>query len=108
MNRNYIEKVCPVCGKVFYPSYMMLWGWLTPKGEPVCSYTCQRISEKNPKAIRKPKRKRRAVRIIETGKVFESVGECAIYLETTRTSIYNSLNHNGGRFKGFHLERVTG
>ena len=108
MTQWFKNDVCPVCGKTFYPESMMEWGWKTPKGKNVCSYSCQRKSEKNPKSIPKPQRKRRAVRIIETGKVFESVGECAIYLETSRTAIYNSLNHKGGRFKDFHLERVTG
>ena len=106
MSEYYAEKICPVCGKVFYPSYLMNWGWLTPKNVPVCSYTCQRKSENNPKSISKPKRKRSAVRIVETGRMFESVDECAVFFNTTRQSIYNSLNLRGGKYGEFHLERV--
>lgn len=106
MTDYYKEKTCPVCGKSFYPTYYADWGWMTPNGKPVCSYTCQRKSEKNPKSISKPPKKRRAVRIIETGQIFDSIGECADFLGTQRTAIYNSLNHKGGRYKNIHLERI--
>ena len=106
MNQWFKYEECPVCGKTFYPESMMKWGWKTPKGKNVCSYTCQRVSEKNPKSIPKPKRKRKAVRVIETGRVFESIEECAVFYGVTRQYIYNSLNLKKGRFKDLHLERV--
>lgn len=106
MTEYYKEKTCPVCGKTFCPSRFGEWGWLTPRGKPVCSYTCQRESERNPKSISKPPKKQKAYRIIETGEIFLNAAECAAHLNTNKTSIYNSLNHKEGRFKDIHLERV--
>ena len=106
MNEHYVEKVCPVCGKVFYPGYLMMWGWKNPSDELVCSYRCQRKSEKKPKSTRKPLRSMVAVRIVETGQVFESISDCAAHFHTSTSALRHSI-YEGRDYKGYHIERVV-
>lgn len=105
MNDRYKESICPECGKVFYPEYMLRWGWKNPKGENVCSYSCQRKSEKNPKAMRKPCKT--SVRIIETGEIFQSITACANSLNVRVPNLRYYIER-GKPFRGFHIERVVG
>lgn len=103
------EIKCPVCGKMFIPapehSYKIGEGI---KGELVCTYSCMRKWEKNPK---KPKRvcnngKRTAVRVVETGKEYDTITKCAKALHVSGATIYNCLYH-GKTIDGLHIEKVN-
>lgn len=107
MNERYKESICPECGKVFYPEYLLKWGWKNPEGENVCSYSCQRKSENKPKKKRNPSRERIPVRIVETGEVFRSISDCASEFGTSNMSIHKCI-YQGKAYKGLHIERVVG
>lgn len=104
----YAKHICPICGKKFFPEYDMFWVYRIGgyKYQLVCSYTCMRKWQLNPKSMSKPKKERRKIRIVETGEVFNSTMECAEFFNTTRQAIYNSFHKSNGKYKGFHLERV--
>lgn len=53
----------------------------------------------------RPGPRRRAVRIVETGEVFESIRECAKYLGVDGSCISWALRHSG-TYHGYHLEYV--
>lgn len=104
-------ETCPVCGKDFLPASQH--GWKIGEGtkeQLVCTYPCQRAwekaSEKKKATMRKPKRKRNAVRVIETGEIFESVAACAEHFNTSKTCIYKCFR--GGTYNKLHMERVVG
>ena len=107
MGELYKKFVCPECGKEFSPEFEMYWGWKNPKDENVCSYTCQRKSEKKAKSKPKQIRNRVPVRIRETGEVFKSISDCAVHLNTSNGSIYRCIDR-GIPFYNLHIERVTG
>lgn len=108
MDENYKATACPQCGKKFYPKrYLMKWGYLNPKGEPVCSYSCQRASEKNPKYSNNKQRILVPVRIVETGEEFDSISKCAAHLNVQPSNLYYCI-HKGREYRGLHIERVTG
>lgn len=110
-NRTLWDMVtCPVCGEDFLPAPQH--GWKIGEGkkaELVCTYSCQRkwekASEKQRETMRKPKRKRIAVRVIETGEVFESVAACAEHFNTSKTCIYKCFR--GLTYNNLHMERVV-
>lgn len=106
MGELYKECECPECGKIFYPEYLMNWGWKSPSGELVCSYHCQRKSEKKMPKKKNPQRKRIPVRIVETGETFDSISDCSIHLNTSGANIYRCV-HLGRTHKGLHIERVV-
>lgn len=108
-DKEYKNEICPVCGEVFQISKFFRWGWLigsesNPK--PVCSYKCQRDWEKDPSKKKKPQVKRCAVRIVETGEVFESISDCALHFHTSASALRHSI-YEGRDYKGFHIERVV-
>lgn len=101
--------MCPVCGKNFLPAAQH--GWKIGEGSKerlVCTYSCQRkyekASEKKKTTILEVKRNRQAVRVVETGEVFESVEACANHFNTSKTCIYKCFR--GGTYKKMHIERV--
>lgn len=49
--------------------------------------------------------RRKSVRVVETGDVFESLSACAEYFGTDRSCISWALRHNG-IYRGYHLECV--
>lgn len=106
MNEHYKEKTCPECSKVFYPEYLLKWGWKNPKDEPVCSYTCQRKSEKKhySRSIKKPCKT--TVRIIETGEIFQSITACANSFDVKVMTLRYYID-KGKPFRGLHIERVV-
>ncbi len=111
MNERYAPTVCPICNKEFRPEYYARWGWVIGTESapiPVCSYKCQRQWEKNPEAKkRKPAPKRIAVRIVETGEVFDSVQDCASYFNASTSTLYRCMR-KGITYNRMHIERVTG
>lgn len=48
----------------------------------------------------------RKVRIIETGEVFNTVAECARYLDISRSHIYECMDGKIKSYKNFHFEEV--
>lgn len=102
--------ICPQCEEEFYIAPYQEWGWLVGEGtkpKPVCSYSCQREWEKEHTTKAKPSRQRVAVRIVETGEVFESVAECCRRLNIKRSNL-TVLADEGRTYKGLHIERVVG
>lgn len=63
MNVTWLKpKVCPVCGKEFYPVQLHSYKDKRNKTLLVCTYTCMRESERIHEAgKKKPGRKRKAV-----------------------------------------------
>lgn len=47
------------------------------------------------------------VRIIETGKVFKSVADCARFLNGSGGNISNCINGKLDSYKGYHFEKIT-
>ena len=103
--------ICPQCKEEFYISPLIQrWGWVIGTEAnpiPVCSYKCQRASERKAKGKPKQQRNRVPVRIRETGEVFRSISECAAYLNTSNNSIYRCIDR-GIPFYDLHIERVVG
>lgn len=103
-------KTCPVCGCDFLPaaqhSYKIKRG---SREEVVCTYSCQRKWEKSEPGKRKRKKQTQikgiAVRVIETGEVFESVAACAAHFNCSRTSIYKCLK--GNTYNDYHMEKAV-
>ena len=52
-------------------------------------------------------RKITPVRIIETGKVFASIADCARHLNGSGGNISNCLNGKLESYKGYHFEKLT-
>lgn len=108
MAEHWVMKRCPICGKEYLPAAQH--GWAIKEGtkkELVCSYTCQRKYEKNPKMkIKKRSNKAKiAVKVIETGEEFKSITECAEHFNVSTTTIHHCLYH----FKtlnGLHLTQI--
>lgn len=105
----WVMRTCPVCGKEFLPAGQHSWkiGNSFSKQELVCTYSCMRKWEKNPK-----KRSRVCengnkikVRVIETGEVFDSITKCAKKLKTSTSSIHHCI-YNGRTARGLHVEKV--
>lgn len=122
MNNNYInmsgfatnyygrqERICPICGKEFSPAPEHSYYINGNKLKLVCSYTCVRKWEKNPKAQYSSgisgKKAGIAVRFVETGEEFVSISECAEHLNTSYSIIDHCIRY-GYPFKGVHIERV--
>ena len=125
MNTNYINmsdfgsyetrpmRECPVCGKMFSPAPEHSY-CIGNKQKLVCSYSCVRKWEKEPRQQRKPNHEPTRnpngtaipVRITETGQQFGSITECAKHLGVSyscaRKMLYYGNSHNG-----LHLEWVT-
>ena len=100
---------CPICEKMFSPapehSYKIGEGI---KCQLVCSYTCERKWEKDPK---KPKKEctngqKIPVRVIETGKEYDSITKCANALKVSNSAIYHCIYY-GKTAKGLHVEMVN-
>lgn len=100
--------MCPVCEKMFTPasehSYKIGKGI---KCQLVCSYTCERNWEKNPK---RPKKvcnngSKIAVKVLETGKQYDSITKCAKALKVSNTTIYHCIYY-GKTHKGLHIVKV--
>lgn len=103
----WLMQICPICGKEFLPASQHYWriGDVPSRERLVCSYSCMRKWEKTPKNKRKVDRKRVAVRILETGEVFESVADCAKHLGIPRDRVSKML-YNGRAYNGYHIEKV--
>lgn len=50
--------------------------------------------------------RKRRVRLIETGEIFESARACAEELGVAHTSVLRCANHHTNRCKGYHIEFV--
>ena len=108
MNEHYTKFVCPVCGKVFYPAVSELWGWKigeTCRPKLVCSYKCQREWENKPRKKSRINRKRVAVKIVETGEIFECIEDCANKFDVSASWLSKCLR-TGRAYNGIHIERV--
>ena len=106
--RPWVMRTCPLCGKEFLPAGMHSWtiGNNSMTQELVCSYTCMRKWEKNPKRKNDYSiGKKVKVRVIETGEVFDSIKQCAAKLRTSTSSIHNCI-YKGRTSRGFHIEKV--
>lgn len=100
--------MCPICEKMFTPaaehSYKIGKGI---KVQLVCSYSCEREWDKNPK---KPKKvcnngSKIVVRVVETDEVYESITKCAKALKVSNTTIYHCIYY-GKTHKGLHIVKV--
>lgn len=102
-------RTCPVCGKEFLPAGQHSWiiGNNFSKQELVCTYSCMRKWEKNPKKRSRvcENGRRVKVRVVETGEVFNSISECARKLKTSTCSIHYSIYY-GRTARGLHVERL--
>ncbi|MEE0981454.1 MAG: hypothetical protein U0K91_07195 [Acutalibacteraceae bacterium] len=109
----WVMKVCPICGKEFLPAGQHSWkiGEYMSYEKLVCSYSCMRKWEKGAKngkgRYKKPcnNGKKIAVRIVETGKEYDTITKCAKALYVSNTTIYNCL-YNGKTIDGLHIEKV--
>ena len=107
------ERECPVCGKRFSPTIEHAYKAGTGANRKfVCSYTCQRAWEKNPDVLKKGIKKQRsegnnkvAVRVVETGELFDSIVACAKGLNTSTFTVGRCIYY-GKTVKGLHIERV--
>ena len=82
-SENEGRMTCPVCGKKFDPAPEHAYHIKRGQKNFVCSWSCMRKWEKGevkglkPQEV-KPKPKRyKAVRVVETGEIFNSAKECA-------------------------------
>lgn len=107
------ERECPICGKPFSPTVQHIYkAGKAANRKFVCSYTCQRAWEKNPDVLKKGIKKRRsegnnkvAVRVVETGEVFDSILACAKGLGISTNSVHHCIYY-GKTSKGLHIEKV--
>lgn len=103
------EQECPICGKMFLPASEH--AWRIGRGQKsgfVCSYTCMRKWEKDPKIKLKVcnNGKKVKVRVVETGEVFNSITECAKKIGTSACAIHYCIYH-GRTARGLHVEKVS-
>lgn len=95
---------CPVCEKMFQPAPEHIYNITVDKQKKlVCSYSCQRLWQKEPSVAKKTARKTTKVRCVESGQVFGSVRQCAEEMET-EPSIISKCLRSGQPYKGFHFE----
>ena len=109
---NKEQITCPVCGKKFKPAEEHIYHIGKRHNKLVCTYTCMRkwqrgeVKELSPHRREKKKNvKYGAVRIIETGEIFETIRECAAYLNRQTGNVYQSIITGGG-CNGCHIEEV--
>lgn len=99
---------CPICGEMFSPTaehaYKIGEG---VKSQLVCTYSCMRKWEKDPKKAKKVCTNgcKIAVKVLETGKQYESITKCAKALKVSNTTIYHCIYY-GKTLKGLHIVKV--
>ena len=109
----WVMLTCPICGKEFLPAGQHAYkiGKTRWKQQLVCSYTCQRKWEKNPKIKLVENagcrcNHRKDVRIIETGETFSTIRDCAKHLGVSESSVYRAI-YKDREVKGLHIEEVV-
>jgi hypothetical protein len=110
--RKEAEILCPVCGEMFQPAEQHAYYIGKNQKKRVCTYSCMRKWEKGEvKKLFSQGRKGRenkkysAVRIVETGKTFGSIKECAEHLNTKSQNVHQAIK-TGCHCRGFHIEEV--
>ena len=97
---------CPVCGKMFDPAPEHSYKIGKYRNKLVCTYTCMRKWEKGEvkKLEVQPKKSRLygAVKIVETGEIFDNCKECAKHLGAAYTGVQRAVK-KGYSCKGFHI-----
>lgn len=99
---------CPICGEMFSPTaehaYKIGEG---NKSQLVCTYSCMRKWEKNPnkKKMGRNNGCKVAVKVVETGEVYDSITKCAKALKVANTTIYYCIYY-GKTHKGLHIVKV--
>ena len=107
----WVMRTCPVCGKEFLPAGQHSWmiGDRPSQQELVCSYSCMRKWETDPNRKKKKRctnGKKKKVRIVETGQVFDSMQECADALGISGTAVHYCVYY-GRTADGLHIEKVA-
>ena len=106
------QRKCPVCGEMFKPAEEHSYHIEGNKEKLVCTYSCMRKwqTEKGRKRTPGSRGKNKgkhygAVRIVETGEVFENIKDCAAYLDRQPCNVYQAII-SGCCCSGYHIEEV--
>ena len=108
-SENEARMTCPICGKNFNPAPEHAYHIKRGQKNFVCSWSCMRKWEKGevkglkPQEV-KPKRYK-AVRVVETGEIFNSAKECADHLNAALSLVYKAISHRT-TCHGLHIEAV--
>lgn len=105
-----ITKKCPVCGKKFIPApYHAYLDKRAHSNIPVCSYKCMRETEVKKKSSQRASRReyaQRRVKCIETGEVFKSAKDAALWIKAEATTIRAVCRGDRETVRGYHWAYV--
>lgn len=110
-SENEGRMTCPVCGKKFDPAPEHAYHIKRSHRNFVCSYSCMRKWEKGevkklrPQEVKPESKRYKAVRVVETGEIFNNAKECANHLNAALSCVYRALQI-GATCHGFHIEAV--